>query len=84
MLWTGNSIIEIVCKGNEKKPSGSVDHFALTTDDVQACVDAVRAAGYTITVESGDVTIPSEPAFPLRRAFCVGPVGEEIEFFHEL
>lgn len=84
MLWTGNSGLEIFKNGDMEHPTGSINHFALTTDNVQACVDAVRKAGYTITVETGEVTIPTEPAFPLRRAFCVGPVGEEIEFFTEL
>lgn len=84
MLWTGNSILEIVCKGTGEKPSGSIDHFSLATQDVAACVAAVRAAGYPITVETGEVTLPSDPPFSLRRAFCVGPMGEEIEFFTEL
>lgn len=24
----------------------------------------------------------SKPEYPARIAFCIGPVGEEIEFFH--
>ena len=44
---------------------------------------AVREAGYLITVEPKDVVIPSQPEFPVRVAFCNGPVGEEIEFFQE-
>ena len=30
-----------------------------------------------------DIVIPSQPEFPVRVAFCNGPVGEEIEFFQE-
>jgi hypothetical protein len=30
-----------------------------------------------------DVVIPSIPEFPIRMAFCKGPLGEEIEFFKE-
>ena len=29
------------------------------------------------------VAFASEIPFPARIAFCCGPVGEEIEFFHE-
>ena len=38
---------------------------------------------YPITVEPKDIVIPSQPEFPVRVAFCNGPVGEEIEFFQE-
>lgn len=30
-----------------------------------------------------DVLMLSEPPFPIRGAFCKGPLGEEIEFFQE-
>lgn len=30
-----------------------------------------------------DVLMLSEPPFPIRVAFCKGPLGEEIEFFQE-
>ena len=44
-------------------------------------VEAVRKAGYEITMEPTDNCIPSNPPYPARIAFCIGPVGEEIEFF---
>lgn len=84
MLWAGNALMEIFNNGEGEKPTGSVNHFALATHDVAACVEAVRSAGYPITAEMKEVTIPAEKPFPLRCAFCVGPVGEEIEFFTEL
>lgn len=84
MFSTGSGIIEIFNNGDGALPQGAVRHFALATDDVDACVAAVRAAGYKITVEPGNITIPSAVPFPLRMAFCIGPVGEEIEFFTEL
>lgn len=46
-------------------------------------MEAVRAAGYEVFVEPKDIEIASEIPFPARIAFCRGPVGEEIEFFHE-
>lgn len=83
MLDTGNSIMEISAGGDDMKASGSIRHFALATDDVDGVVEAVRKAGYTITVEPRDTALPTEPPFPIRIAFCVGPCGEEIEFFCE-
>ena len=82
MLDAGNSILEIFAKG-EKLPQGAIKHFAFETDDVKACLDAVRAAGYPVTREATEQTIPSEVPFPITFGFCIGPVGEEIEFFTE-
>lgn len=82
MLDTGSGIIEIFADGESRLPQGAVRHFALLTDDVDTCVDAVRKAGYEITDAPHDCTVPSEPPYELRIAFCIGPVGEEIEFFH--
>ncbi len=83
MLNTGNSILEIFAAGKVSGSTGSIHHFALATDDVDACTEAVRKAGYTITEEPHDIVIPSVPGFPARIAFCIGPVGETIEFFDE-
>ena len=57
-------------------------NMALAVEDTDACVDAVRSAGYTITMEPTDICIESDPPYPARIAFCIGPVGEELEFFH--
>ena len=83
MLDTGNSIMELSAAGDDNKQSGSIRHFALATDNVDLVVERVRAAGYPITVEPKDVCIASQPPFPIRIAFCVGPCGEEVEFFCE-
>lgn len=83
MLDTGNSIMEISAGGDDMKHSGSIRHFALTTNDVDGIVEIVRKAGYPITMEPRDTSLPTEPPFPIRIAFCVGPCGEEIEFFCE-
>ena len=82
MLSTGDGLLEIFASG-KKLPQGAIRHFALRTERVDDCVAAVRAAGYSITVEPKDIVIASNPPFPARIAFCTGPVGEEIEFFQE-
>ncbi len=81
MLDTGAGLLEIFANAEDEPNVGAVRHFALATDDVDACIAAVRAAGYAVTVEPNDICIPSEPPYPARIAFCVGPIGEEIEFF---
>ena len=83
MLDTGSGIIEIFSDGQENLPQGTIRHFALATDDVDACVQAVREAGYEVFIEPKDIEIASQPKFPARIAFCRGPFGEEIEFFCE-
>ena len=83
MIDTGCGVIEVFAAGNVSHATGSIHHLALATDDPGACIGAVRQAGYTITVEPKDVVIASEPPFPIRVAFAIGPCGEEIEFFHE-
>ena len=83
MLSTGNGLLEIFASG-KKLPQGAIRHFALQTSDPDACIQAVRDAGYTVTVEPKDIVIASQPPFPARIAFCIGPVGEEIEFFQEV
>ena len=83
MLNTGNCMMEIFASGNTDIKTGSVNHFALAADDVDACVKAVREAGYRISVEPKDIIIQAKIPYPARIAFCIGPVGEKIEFFCE-
>lgn len=83
MFSTGNGIIEIFANGEEDLQQGAIRHVAFVTDDVDACVQTVHDAGYEIILEPEDKVIGSEPAYPIRVGFCIGPVGEEIEFFQE-
>ncbi len=83
MLQCGSNIVEICADGKVSDKTGALNHIALATDDVAACVAAVESAGYRIKLEPVDVTIQSEPPYSVSVAFCVGPVGEEIEFFKE-
>lgn len=83
MLNTGSGLMEIFDNAEGRLPQGAVRHFALATADVDTCVARVREAGYAVTMEPTDIVIPAEVPFPARIAFCIGPVGEEIEFFCE-
>ena len=65
------------------RAKGVIRHFAFATDDVDACVEVVKAAGYEVFIEPKDIEIASTPVFPARIAFCKGPLGEEIELFEE-
>ena len=82
MVAIGNgSVMELFSNGSDELGQGAIRHMAFAVDDVDACVAAVRAAGYEITIEPKDIVIASNPPLPARIAFCIGPVGEEIEFF---
>ena len=84
MIDTGDgTVMEITSNGDGKaNPEGAIKHFALATSQVDELVRRVREAGYAITMEPMDACIQAEEPYPIRIAFCVGPVGEEIEFFH--
>lgn len=65
-------------------PHGALIHLALRTDDVDAVVARVRAAGGKITVEPKDAAIKTINGFgpvPIRIAFFEGPNGEVWELF---
>lgn len=84
MISTGdNSLLEILPgAAGDKLPQGPFAHLAFATDTVDVLIEKVRAAGFFIQMEPTDLTIGSEPAYPVRIAFCVGPVNEIVEFFH--
>lgn len=83
MLDTGAGCIELFASGKKVEEGGLFEHVAFVVEDVDACVSAVREAGYQITTEPGNVDIGCVPVYPVRIAFCIGPVGEVVEFFHE-
>lgn len=57
-------------------------HFAIRTNNIDADIARIRAAGMTITIDPKDVQIPSTPGpTPVRLAFFKGPGGEIIELF---
>ena len=84
MIDTGNGLIEVFTNGNGEHHKGIIRHIALLTDDVDEITDRVKAAGYDVFIEPNNLIIDSSPEYPVRMAFCHGPLGEEIEFFSEL
>ena len=83
MLSAGSSLIEIFNNADAPLPQGAIRHFAFAVNNVEECVNAVTKAGYDVFMGPKDICIPSVPPFPARVAFCIGPAGEEIEFFEE-
>lgn len=83
MLEIGGDIVEIFNNGTERLPKGVITHIAFFTDDPDELAKRVKDAGYEVFMEPTDKTIPSEIPYPIRVAFCYGPIGEEIEFFAE-
>ena len=82
MLDTGAGLLEIFANAPDRLGAGALRHLAFEVEDTDACIETVRAAGYKVTMEPTDIVIASEPPYPARIAFCIGPVGEEVEFFH--
>ena len=83
MIDTGNGLIEIFCNGEEERKRGAIRHVALPTDQVDELCTQIKQAGYDVFVEPKDTVINSSPPYPIRIAFCIGPLGEEIELFCE-
>lgn len=84
MLKIGDDIVEIFLKEDQNDlDQGTIRHFAFATDCVDDCIETIRKEGYPIIVEPKDVCIQSDPVYPARVAFCLGPLNEEIEFFQE-
>ncbi len=81
MLESGSGLLEIFANAFENPSVAPIRHIALAAESTDACIEAVRKAGYKITVEPKDICIPSDPPCPARIAFCIGAAGEEIEFF---
>ena len=81
MLDTGAGMLEIFANAPDAPVGGPLRHMAFEVLDTDACIEAVRAAGYSVTMEPKDIVIASNPPYPARIAFCIGPVGEEVEFF---
>ena len=83
LIDSGAGYIEIFSNGEGETRVGAVRHLALSCDDVDGAIDAVRSAGYAVIVEPKDVVLPAEPPVRARVAFCRGALGEAIEFFDE-
>ena len=83
MLKAGSAVMELFASGRVAGTTGSINHVAFATPDVDEYIEKVRDAGYSINVEPKDVVLGSEGQMPAKVAFCIGPGGEEIEFFYQ-
>ena len=83
MIDTGNGLLEIFTNAEGTHTLGAIRHLALLTDDVDEIAAKVKAAGYDLFIEPNDKVIPSDPPYPIRMAFCYGPLGEQVEFYAE-
>lgn len=83
MIDIGNGLLEIFTNSEGTRSLGAIRHLALLTDDVDEIATKVKAAGYDVFIEPNDKIIESKPPYPIRMAFCYGPLGEQIEFFCE-
>ena len=83
LLDTGDGNYFEISQGDpdETQECGLFQHIALRADDCDAAIEAARATGAEVTMESNDVDLPSEPPFRVRIAFFNGPDGEVIELF---
>ncbi|MBL7078997.1 VOC family protein [Candidatus Bathyarchaeota archaeon] len=85
LLDTGDGNYFELSQGDPEKAHGDgvFHHIALRADDCAAALEAARAAGAEVTVETKDVTLSTEPPTPIRIAFLKGPDGELIELFQD-
>ncbi len=83
MIDTGSGLLEIFTSAEGTHALGAIRHLALLTDDVDEITAKVKASGYEVFIEPNHKVIASNPPYPIRMAFCYGPLGEQIEFFKE-
>ena len=74
-----NSCMEILpVVQTADQPGGPLAHIAFSTQQVDAVLEAVAAAGYEITSPAREVELCGQK---VTNAFFIGPVGEVIELF---
>ncbi len=69
MIDSGAGLLEIFANAEDYPETSIVRHFAFDVENTDACIDAVRTAGYKITMEPTDIVIASNPPYPARIAF---------------
>ncbi|NLL90984.1 MAG: VOC family protein [Ruminococcaceae bacterium] len=84
MLSCGDNTVMEILHGDSgvKYGNGPIEHIAFSVDDIAEIVEDVRNAGYQILIEPKEVNIGGN--YKVEIAFCLGPLGETIEFFKEL
>ena len=75
-----NTCMEILSGESETPAGGPLAHIAFATDKVDEIIAKVREQGYKVTKEPADLELGGKP---IRIAFFMGPVNEEIELFWE-
>lgn len=81
LIDSGRGLIEVFNRPGGEHRLGVIAHVAIETDDVDELTERVRAEGYDVFIEPADMVIPANPDIPIRRSFCYGPLGEEVELF---
>ena len=83
LLDTGDGNYFEISQGDPEKvhEEGIFHHIALRSDDCASAIEAARAAGAEVTMETKDVNLASKPPMQIRIAFFKGPDGELIELF---
>lgn len=71
-------LFEPTAEPDDTTANDTLTHFALTTTDITAALERVRAAGMEITREATNVKLGG---LNVTIAFFTGPSGEVIEFF---
>ena len=85
MVDTGAGRLELFANAPDELSEGALRHIAFAVENVDDCIEAVRAKGYKVTIEPKDMILgTADHPYPVRLAFCIGPVGEDVEFFTEL
>lgn len=81
LLKTENIRIELFLKEEKQLGKGVTRHFAFLVEDCDEMINRIKQEGYSILMEPKDVCIGKD--YFVRVRFCIGPIGEEIEFFQE-
>lgn len=78
---TENIRIELFLKEEKQLGKGVTRHFAFLVEDCDEMINRIKQEGYSILMEPKDVCIGKD--YFVRVGFCIGPIGEKIEFFQE-
>lgn len=82
LLDTGDGNYFEISQGEAGEGGSVYHHIALRADDCGAALEAARAAGVEVTMETRDISLDSTMgALNLRIAFFKGPDGELVELF---
>lgn len=89
MLELDGGVIEIFATGRAPGEIGAINHFCFETMNPVESVEKVMEAGYPILVPPTKVNLSltegkdAGKTLRLTYAYCMGPVGEIIEFYRE-